>query len=929
MKLKSDLQICLHLSSIESMAIHPFYLASGKWMALFLLFGNGFSLLYATQPMLGSTQHAERLFAESLYADAISFYKEDLNSLDKEEWKEELTLRLAHCHLQEQNPQSALDLLLPFLPVSNNGAFLYFSSLAYRQLQHPSKALNLLEKCPPTLPSSLMQHIHLEKGVLYFATHDHPHAEASFRFIRYCPDHPLPYYLAQIYLAKIAILTHRFQEAIDCLVDLNALLPSLHPLQKERDYLIGIALLAQHYPADASVHFENALAQLHPFQKEEYVAVIKALLFSQCELLLTPSFPQDQIAPTLSQCEVLLEKLLSLEATDTSYLLLGHFYLIKAKVLQDSSYASKGLALLKHDKGGQDPEPLLDILLKYIESVQPYEERARLYDELLHSVFDSPHLTDKVLFLTGLNHLKEGLSYPQDPSLSSPYFAKAALAFLTSSKHIRNSNTFSTLKYQALAYALQIDPLKKEEAWNILYDLVRDSSFSLQAEDGHQILYLMTWCALFLPKEKGLITQSLVDQDLSNSALSIDWKIRFLKLKGWLLQHFEEWEAADRVFSQLIQEFPHHQKLGEIWFWRAQGIQHLSPALAQRYFKEAYTQDVTSAFAPFAYFYSYSYQDYLKGDPKAFRHLEKMSSLFPSHPFTLIAHYLIGLYHKKNHFSEEGELIRRKDLTAAIDAFYLVETTSETLIKENRLPSLHFTYFLNLRYRAQFERAVAHLTIARNSQGAKKEIYLHYAENLFLELFETFVSPNSLAARFLLSPDHPYPTLWKEIDFQLAQTYFLKSQLTKGEAILDEALKRYQMAGITHNYTLSRTWYEKGKCAQERKEFEKALEAFNASEQATDKGWGLSPDEKLEGWIQKSLCYFSLQNFDAGMQLLSQVINEPVISPLRIKAMFLRAEGYALQGRHELAIKQLEAAAKQEGKWAEQSRQKLKEAYGY
>ena len=54
-----------------------------------------------------------------------------------------------------------------------------------------------------------------------------------------------------------------------------------------------------------------------------------------------------------------------------------------------------------------------------------------------------------------------------------------------------------------------------------------------------------------------------------------------------------------------------------------------------------------------------------------------------------------------------------------------------------------------------------------------------------------------------------------------------------------------------------------------------------------------------------------------------------VISPLRIKAMFLRAEIYELQGRPELAIKQLEAAARKGGEWAQKAQEKLEQVYGY
>ena len=65
------------------------------------------------------------------------------------------------------------------------------------------------------------------------------------------------------------------------------------------------------------------------------------------------------------------------------------------------------------------------------------------------------------------------------------------------------------------------------------------------------------------------------------------------------------------------------------------------------------------------------------------------------------------------------------------------------------------------------------------------------------------------------------------------------------------------------------------------------------------------------------------------MRLLSRVINDDVISPLRIKAMFLRADVYELQGRPELAIKQLEATSLKGGEWAQKAKEKLEQVYGY
>ena len=45
--------------------------------------------------------------------------------------------------------------------------------------------------------------------------------------------------------------------------------------------------------------------------------------------------------------------------------------------------------------------------------------------------------------------------------------------------------------------------------------------------------------------------------------------------------------------------------------------------------------------------------------------------------------------------------------------------------------------------------------------------------------------------------------------------------------------------------------------------------------------------------------------------------------------MFLRAEIYELQGRHELSLKQLETTARKGGEWAQKAQQKLEQVYGY
>ena len=63
--------------------------------------------------------------------------------------------------------------------------------------------------------------------------------------------------------------------------------------------------------------------------------------------------------------------------------------------------------------------------------------------------------------------------------------------------------------------------------------------------------------------------------------------------------------------------------------------------------------------------------------------------------------------------------------------------------------------------------------------------------------------------------------------------------------------------------------------------------------------------------------------FGSGDKFLSDAVNDEAISGLRLKAMYLRAEVYALQGRTELAHKQLEAVSKKGGDWGKLAAEKL------
>jgi hypothetical protein len=358
---------------------------------------------------------------------------------------------------------------------------------------------------------------------------------------------------------------------------------------------------------------------------------------------------------------------------------------------------------------------------------------------------------------------------------------------------------------------------------------------------------------------------------------------------------------------------------GEAWFWRAFAADKLrNDPLKSEYLKNSYLQHPDSPYAPAAYFHLYSYSEYMHGERKAIKHLQGMPLLFTDHPLLICAYRLLGLYHKKDHLSEEGKLLRSKDWTASIDAFQKAEALYDALFERGLIPQAELPYYTHLRYDAELERAKANFAIAQSATGGKKQIYLEYAEKVFKDLKEHYIFEKG-----------SYPPFLAEADFELSKIYKEKKEWAEAESVLNASLENYRQSNTDGGPRVMRIWYAKGELFQRLNNHRDALTAFLEAEKSMKGRMGLSPNEKLDLWIQQSLCYKDLGQLDAAMKLLSLVINDDVISQLRIKAMVMRAEIYELQGRPELAIKQLEAAARKGGEWSQKAKERLEKIYGF
>lgn len=886
-----------------------------------------------TNPTLSNTvKQAEKLFFEKFYEDAHFFYSSLLNLVLEPHLKEQLMLRLATCCLEEGESQTAIDLLVSLKPSFCHYQWLYLISLAYRQQGNFSQALNMLQQCslPNTHPAKNL--IRLEQGYHFTQIGDLKSAEHIFKSISWQITHPLPYFLAQIQLSKIFLRKQQFDKALQILFNLSHQLPSQHLLNIERVYLSGWTLLAQQKYFQAAIYFEELLPKALASTADWGIQVLNGLIMSYLKQALSTN-QTDSIAleSLFSKTDHILKELLKRQSNETSYLLLTDFYLIKAKCLHEPYYYIHAQHILEQQDLFSSQEGLQHALLKRAAADSSYEKRSQFYEQLALSPDYPSEFCSKVWFFKGINDFEEGLKFQRQQKFTQQNkepFQHAIKAFKMA---IQQKQTAEATKYLALAYAHLPETHNVQQAWQIINGLIENNYLLSTCNCPEEIYCLCAWLALRL-KDHDILkkTRSLLHDKQAKTKCAVLWQERYLKLEGLICLQLGEWQQADRLFMRLLQNESYASSRGEAYFWLAYSAdQQGNLSLKKNYLQQAYTQDPQSNYAPIAYFQLYSYREYIQGKRKAIKHLQTMPLLFSKHPLLMNAYYLIGLNYKKNYLSEEGKIVQRRDWTAAIDAFQLVESTFDSLLQKNLIPLNDLLYFIQLRYQAQLERAQANLAIAQHSNGGKKRIYLEYAEEVFKQLIQDFTNPQTLAKKILTQSLSPYPKVWAEAELQLANTYEEKNEWDEAEFTLNTSLEHYRQAQITHDYGLMRVWYAKGKLAQRQIKNEAALKCFLEAEKAVYEHLGLSPNEKLDLWIQQSLCYKALNQLDQAMQLLSKVINDDVISPLRIKAMFLRTEVYELQGRPELAIKQLKAIACKEGEWAQKAKVKLERIYEY
>lgn len=892
-------------------------------------------------------EQAEAFLTSFLYEKAIPIYQSVISDLDIKGNEESLNgslraylhFRLGQAHFFSHHYQEAVQHFeQPGLSACCKDA-LFFAGISYTHLARYPSAAASFENYLKQPERQLENEARFELGLAYFHLKQWNLSTEYLSSIPYQKKQPRLFLLSRFYLARIALLQSDYLKAEERLNEAAPYLESSGLLEHEWAYLNGDLYFLWKDYQKAADWYEVALPKNGLTGTGWSVDALSKLGTAALHAAENTFNSPDKLKHYLDKAEGVFKTLTAISSDEKAYIALAQCYLAKARFLNDSNACGLAGQLLSKPQALFSRDAQSQVLLMRAQAGATYSARDLLYRQLTQEILEGSPTYAKGWLLRGLNDFEEAQTLRlQKRSIESAALFERSISALNTAFRLLWQNDAKNaglaLKTQAYAFIYLETPKDKMAAFQLLSHLTDQSPHFLEwMPDPDEIFYLKGLTAYQL-------AQMEMKEEFKNEAITAlkngldtypqkKFSDQMRYLLGVIFFHSQDYPSAWENFSLLASDYPNSSLKGNALFWKAKILEQTKPnspeekELKRRVFEEF----PTCPYAAESYFTLFSYGDYLQGERSAIKHLNAFPERFSNTPFLLNAFYLIGLDSKRDRKTPEGKWISKKNLTSAIDAFQQCETTFDRLYQEGSLPLEKMAYYTAIRTRATLERALANLAIAEESQGAKRQIYFEYAEEVLRDIHRDFAHSDQSLAKYLIQ-ENPYSPYQEESTYWLAQCCLKQGRQQDAIDVFEQMLEKYRSARITKGYFLSKVCYNLGQIAMDQRDYPRALESFLRSEDAA-KGKIISTDEKLDLWIQQSRCYQELNQLDDAILILSKVVNDDAISSLRIKAMYLRADTYALQGRRELARKQLEATSKKGGEWGLKAKQKLDQEYGY
>jgi tetratricopeptide (TPR) repeat protein len=906
------------------------------WFRIFLCLS---CLMAFSKAASSEVVDADVFFDATLYFEAIPLYQERLKDSQP---KLADHLRLAQaCYFTKQYEEAASQLRIFLKASAQSGDALHFEALYWlgltcKQLGLQDEAVHSLKQYCTVKNKADRPHYEeacVELGLACVSSGALAEAREIFSAQ---PPNPACLHLfaiARLNLAKIELLEGKDRSAEIILKEIAPLISHEDPLSSELEFLYAEVLFKQGNFLQAAEKFETCLSNSKPGSPAWHLEAWYRLGNCYMKAANEPDLEEQKRKTYYTKSELAFQSLLKISPSEEGVLSLGECLAAQAKIFKEPHLYAKVEEVLSNEACISSRIGQAKALLLRAEAVPDHAKKSHLYALLTSTGNSDLYLYPSCWYLRGMNNYEQGLalkaiSKSEEAAhafdLAIKAFQKAFSLFISDEPQ----KAGKALLYQVHSKKEIHTPESLTDGLKILDLFFTDypEVFAQMQEPG-EALYLHGSLASALSelgeKERYL---EIAARSLQRSAKDYpkgQYAGESLLLLGSLYWRNSQYAEAEQVFTQLAETYPSAPQSSEALYWAAECMGKLckDPEKVRQLRLKNGRLYPQSPFAAEAYFKAYSFIEYLQGDRAAIKHIQMMKELFPKSPFVINAHYLSGLDLKRDRKSPEGKWIRRKNLVEAIEVFHSAELAFEHLLKEELIPQGQLDYFIAVYYKAKIERAMANLVIAGESQGAKRQIYLEYSEDLLTGIRHDFERPEHVLTKHLARKD-AYPPILEEASYRLAQTYIKGDNEFAADQVLTKMLEKYRSAKITRGYFFARSWYQRALIAMRKKEFVEALQYLANAEEGA-KGKVLNTDQRLDLWIQQSICYRECNEIDKAMLILSKIINDDAISGRRLQAMYLRAELYKIQGRQELARKQLEATSKKGGEWGQKAKEAL------
>jgi len=892
--------------------------------------------------------HAKDLVDSGLYIESTSLYKEVLAAIrlgyypavmtytkDTEIIADKIQYLLAEAYFLYEDYHKTIAILKDQKYQSNTAyqKSLYLQSKAYRHLGEYESAIEILTtylNLDNENPIIYYDGARWEIGFSYYMLGDTSSAQSHFLAITPSAGDNHYYYMACVYMAHISLKEQCFSDIEKILSPLFAEIPENNPIRHEINYLLGETSFHNEDYSKAIEFYSLAIPTKNRKKAHWYPLALYNLGWSQ--LKLCEHSPENTIAQALllDKAEESFCKLISLDNSPKAYLSLAKTYILRDTILKENEQQQKVEELLSGNAMLSSLDSQAEALLLRAEASTDYAFRSRLYRQLTDDIYKETTSYGEGWYCHGLNDFQKATDTERKEILDiSIQSLTKAFKIL---RPVNKEKAGLALHYLAQAYYIIGSQESYLSAIHALNHLIEDNPVFSAIKTHDAVLYL-----------RGLVASKILGDDdeeyLSIAKVSLnrivdDYSEGFfadkaLDLLGTIYFHRSLYDDAEKTFTTLATTYQDSGYAGDAWFWAGECAdwQHKPPEIIKEYRRNVFENYPGTIHAPEAFFYYYSFSEYMNSDADALLHLKKMPQKYPSSTHSIIANYLLGLNAKTDHPNGIGVSIEKKNFKKALSFFEKAIETFDTCYANDNISSGNLEYFTLLRYRSIIEKAMTTLAMSEEAEGATRHVYLENASEIFSCIISDFEDENNPLTQ-LLAKGSPFPRTYEESEYGLAHVFLIMDKDSAAEKILSKMLRQYSEAKISRGYYLSRAWYEQGRIAIRKQEYDLALKFLSRAEN-TAKERVLSVEQKLDLWIQTSACYRALNQLDMAMLMLSKVINETAASNLRIKAMYLRAEIYELQGRHELAIKQLEATVQKGGEWASKAKGKLENDYGF